>query len=131
MRIENKITKTAENKKMALVWKSVAAKTLLNCSEGGLTCHYVVAFINLTKFEYTHLSSVSQIIWDIIYACITKVSHRGLFISLTTSMRWWGGDDAVQIHCETPMCPWARHLTPSCSRGVRPMTYLAIVSRFG
>jgi len=29
------------------------------------------------------------------------------------------------------MCPWARHLTPSCSRGVWPLTYIAIVSRFG
>jgi len=24
------------------------------------------------------------------------------------------------------MCLWARHLTPSCSRGVEPLTYIAI-----
>ena len=36
-------------------------------------------------------------------------------------------ETGVRIHCETPMCPWARHLTPSCSRGVQPLTYIAIV----
>jgi len=29
------------------------------------------------------------------------------------------------------MCPWARHLIPNCSRGMWPLTYIAIVSRFG
>jgi len=27
----------------------------------------------------------------------------------------------VRIHCETLICPWARHLYPSCSRGERPL----------
>jgi len=65
---------------------------------------------------------------------ITKSSFRKKTINFIEL----GGDGAVdKTHasgvkdCETPMCPWARHLTPSCSIGVRLLTYAAIVSRFG
>jgi len=36
-----------------------------------------------------------------------------------------------QLWVPEPVCPWARHLTPSCSRGMKPLTYIAIVSCFG
>jgi len=58
------------------------------------------------------------------------MSLQLLLINLDTCL-WCERPGFKYTVCETPMCPWARHLTPSCSRGMWTLTYIAIVSRFG